>query len=85
MSEKEKKPPRRRGFTRLSRKHQVTVPVAVLAEAGIQAGESLRVQALGPGRVILTRADDRLEDLLGALGSDVYPEGYLQELRAEWD
>ena len=72
------------GFTRLSRKHQATIPVAVLAEAGIQAGEPLRVEALGPGRIILTRADERLEDLLGALGDDVYPDGYLQELRAEW-
>jgi bifunctional DNA-binding transcriptional regulator/antitoxin component of YhaV-PrlF toxin-antitoxin module len=76
---------RRPGITRLSRKHQVTIPVAVLAEAGLQAAEQLRVEALGPGRIILTRADDRLEDLLGALGDDVYPPGYLQELRAEWE
>lgn len=76
---------RRPGITRLSRKHQVTIPVAVLAETGIHAGEQLRVEALGPGRIILTRAEDRLDDLIGALGDDVYPEGYLQELRAEWD
>ncbi len=41
------------------------------------------MEALGPGRIVLTRADDRLEDLLGALGNDVYPDGYLQELRAD--
>jgi bifunctional DNA-binding transcriptional regulator/antitoxin component of YhaV-PrlF toxin-antitoxin module len=86
MSEEVKRTRRRRpGITRLSRKHQATIPVAVLAEAGIQAGEPLRVEALGPGRIILTRAEDSLEDLLGALDRDVYPEGYLQELRAEWD
>jgi len=85
MSNEAERPRRRRGFTRLSRRHQVTIPVAVLAEAGVQVGESLRVEALGPGRVILTRADDRLEDLLGALSSDVYPDGYLQKLRAEWE
>jgi bifunctional DNA-binding transcriptional regulator/antitoxin component of YhaV-PrlF toxin-antitoxin module len=85
MSEEVKRPRGRPRITRLSRKHQATIPVAVLAEAGLQAGEQLRVEALGPGRIILTRADDRLEDLLGVLGSDVYPEGYLQELRAEWD
>lgn len=85
MSDEVKQERRRPGITRLSRKHQATIPVAVLAEAGIQAGEPLRVEAAGPGRIILTRADERLEDLLGALGDDVYPEGYLQELRAEWD
>jgi bifunctional DNA-binding transcriptional regulator/antitoxin component of YhaV-PrlF toxin-antitoxin module len=85
MSDEVKRTRRRPGITRLSRKHQATIPVAVLAEAGIQAGEQLRVEALGPGRIILTRSEGRLDDLLGALGSDVYPEGYLQELRAEWD
>lgn len=59
--------------------------MAVLAEAGVQAGERLRVEALGPGRIVLTRADDGLEELLGALGGDVYPPGYLEELRGEWE
>jgi len=85
MSDEVKQQRRPPGITRLSRKHQATIPVAVLAEAGIHAGEPLRVEALGPGRIVLTRADDRLEDLLGALGNDVYPDGYLQELRAEWE
>jgi bifunctional DNA-binding transcriptional regulator/antitoxin component of YhaV-PrlF toxin-antitoxin module len=85
MSDEVKRPRRRPGITRLSRKHQATIPVAVLAEAGIQAGEPLRVEALGPGRIVLTRAEDNLDDLLGALGREVYPEGYLQELRGEWD
>ena len=76
---------RRPGFTRLSRKNQATIPVAVLAEAGIHPGDELRVEVLGPGRVALTRARDPLETLLGSLGGDVYPEGYLQELREEWE
>jgi bifunctional DNA-binding transcriptional regulator/antitoxin component of YhaV-PrlF toxin-antitoxin module len=85
MSDEVKRTRRRPGITRLSRKHQATIPVAVLAEAGIRAGEHLRVEALGPGRIVLTRAEDSLDDLLGALGRDVYPEGYLQDLRGEWD
>ena len=85
MNEEVKEPPRRPRTTRLSRKNQTTIPVAVLAEAGVKAGERLRVEALGPGRIVLTRAEDSFEDLLGALGADVYPPGYLEELRGEWE
>jgi bifunctional DNA-binding transcriptional regulator/antitoxin component of YhaV-PrlF toxin-antitoxin module len=85
MSEEVKPPRWRPRTTRLSRKNQATIPVAVLAEAGVQAGEQLRVEALGPGRIVLTRAEDQFEDLLGALGDDVYPPGYLEELRVEWE
>jgi bifunctional DNA-binding transcriptional regulator/antitoxin component of YhaV-PrlF toxin-antitoxin module len=85
MDEEVKRAGQRPRTTRLSRKHQATIPVAVLAEAGMQAGERLRVEALGPGRIVLTRAEDSFEDLLGALGDDVYPAGYLEELRGEWE
>jgi bifunctional DNA-binding transcriptional regulator/antitoxin component of YhaV-PrlF toxin-antitoxin module len=85
MSEEVKEPERRTRTTRLSSKHQATIPVAVLAEAGVRAGERLRVEALGPGRIVLTRAEDSFEELLGALGDDVYPPGYLEELRGEWE
>jgi bifunctional DNA-binding transcriptional regulator/antitoxin component of YhaV-PrlF toxin-antitoxin module len=85
MSEEVKEPRLRVKTTRLSRKHQATIPVAVLAEAGVQAGERLRVEALGPGRIVLTRADENLDELLGALGGDVFPPGYLDDLRGEWE
>jgi bifunctional DNA-binding transcriptional regulator/antitoxin component of YhaV-PrlF toxin-antitoxin module len=85
MSDEVKDPRRRARTTRLSSKHQATIPVAVLAEAGVEAGERLRVEALGPGRIMLTRAEDSFDELLGAVGDDVYPPGYLDKLRGEWE
>jgi hypothetical protein len=56
---------RRPRTTRLSSKQQATISVAVLAEAGVQAGERLRVEALGPGRIVLTRDEDSFDELTG--------------------
>lgn len=85
---KVKQPPitrtRRNGHTRLSTKNQVTVPVQALREAGLQPGDELRVTADGPGRLVLEREDDPMERAFGSLHG-VYPPGYLEKLRAEWD
>jgi bifunctional DNA-binding transcriptional regulator/antitoxin component of YhaV-PrlF toxin-antitoxin module len=75
---------RRNGHTRLSAKNQATIPVQALRDAGLRPGDELRVTADGPGRLILEREDDPLERAFGALHG-VYPPGYLEELRAEWD
>lgn len=70
-------------MTRLSSKNQVTLPVAVLAEAGVAVGDELRVQADGVGRLVLVLEVDPLEALIG---SGVRQEGDLdlQALRGEW-
>ena len=47
--------------------------MAVLAEAEVRAGERLRVEASGPGRIVHTRAEDSFEDLLGAVGDERCP------------
>ena len=75
---------RRRGFTRLSSKNQATIPAEVVEAASLRPGDELKVEADGPGRVTLCRTDQVLDEFLGDL-SGVYPEGYLSELRAEWD
>jgi bifunctional DNA-binding transcriptional regulator/antitoxin component of YhaV-PrlF toxin-antitoxin module len=77
------KPKRRRGYTRVSAKHQVTIPIDALALAGLRAGDRLRVEVRGPGEVVLVREDDPLTRFAGAL-TDVYPAGELDELRREW-
>lgn len=75
---------RRRGYTRLSSKNQATIPAEVVEAASLRPGDELKVEADGPGRVTLSRADRALDEFVGDL-SGVYPEGYLSGLRAEWD
>lgn len=75
---------RRRGATTISSKHQVTIPVAELRAAGLEAGERLVARADGPGRVILEREHDVLAEFSGAL-TGVYSDAGLDVLRDEWD
>lgn len=74
---------RRRGYTRVSRKHQVTLPVDALQRAGIRAGDVLRAEVRGPGEVVLIRQIDPIDRFEGAL-TGVYRTGELDELRDEW-
>jgi AbrB family looped-hinge helix DNA binding protein len=75
--------PRRRGWTRISAKNQVTIPVAALRRAGLKPGDELRVEAAGAGRIVLTRVDETLAGYSGRL-TGVYPKGSLQKLRRPW-
>jgi len=74
---------RRRGYTRVSPKHQVTIPAEALAAAGIQVGDRLKVEARPGGELVFTRVHDVLERYAGSL-TGMYPPGYLDELRDEW-
>ena len=74
---------RRKGFTRISAKHQATIPVQALTEAGLKPGDELRVVAAGRGRLVLERAVDVLERHAGSLRG-VYAPGELDALRDEW-
>ena len=58
---------RRRGRTRISRKHQATIPVAALRQAGLKAGDEVLVEVAGAGRIVLVRADDLVARYGGCL------------------
>ncbi len=68
----------------ISRKNQVTLPVDALRAAGLEPGDDLRVQAVGPGRLELVRAEDMVQEFAGVFDATVYPDGYLEKLRREW-
>ena len=81
---------RRRGYTRLSSKRQVTIPLAALAQAGLEPGDELKVEVEEGGRIVLTpslsRGDRRRSAIRAGAGtfSGLYPPDYLESLRSEW-
>jgi bifunctional DNA-binding transcriptional regulator/antitoxin component of YhaV-PrlF toxin-antitoxin module len=69
---------------KISEKHQVTIPIAEMRIAGLEAGERVIARADGPGRVVLEREEDILESFSGSL-TGVFDHGILEQLRNEWD
>jgi len=74
---------RRAGHTRVSAKHQVTIPVDALRRAGIGTGDTLRAEVRAPGEVVLVRETDPIAQYAGAL-TGVYEQDELDRLRDEW-
>jgi bifunctional DNA-binding transcriptional regulator/antitoxin component of YhaV-PrlF toxin-antitoxin module len=56
-------------LTRVSSKHQVTIPVGAFRNAGFEVGDRLKVESGGAGRVVLTRVDALVDDYAGCLGT----------------
>ena len=71
-------------MSKLSSKHQITIPVSVLREAGLAAGDEVVIRAHGHGRIEIERADDLIRRYAGSLPAGTYPDGYLDDVRGEW-
>lgn len=74
---------RRRGATRISSKHQITIPADALRAAGLEVGDRVVARSDGAGRVILEREHDVLAEFAGAMTGAYHPDE-VGELREEW-
>lgn len=69
----------------MSGKHQITIPIGAFSEAGLREGDVVQVRADGPGRVVIARMDDLLDEFAGALRTGGELGRAVRGLRREWD
>lgn len=70
-----------KAMSRISSKHQVTLPVESLDRAGLAAGDEVAIEAEGPDRIVIRRANRDLEQALGVFDG-LYEPDYLERLRS---
>jgi AbrB family looped-hinge helix DNA binding protein len=68
----------------VSRKNQITIPADVMRDAGLAPGDDVRVCSAGPGRIELIKTEELVDQFAGMLDETVYPDGYLEGIRAGW-
>ncbi|HEY5195860.1 MAG TPA: AbrB/MazE/SpoVT family DNA-binding domain-containing protein [Solirubrobacteraceae bacterium] len=54
-------------MSRVSSKHEVTIPVDVLLQAGLAAGDDVVIRASGNGRIEVERTDDLVDRYAASL------------------
>jgi bifunctional DNA-binding transcriptional regulator/antitoxin component of YhaV-PrlF toxin-antitoxin module len=73
------------GRSRVSGKHQITIPIGAFREAGLREGDVVQVKAQGRGRVLIARVDDLIDEYAGCLSTDGELGRTVRGLRQEWD
>jgi bifunctional DNA-binding transcriptional regulator/antitoxin component of YhaV-PrlF toxin-antitoxin module len=73
------------GRSRVSSKHQITIPITAFSEAGLREGDVVQVKAQGHGRVLIARVDDLLDEYAGSLSTGGELGRSVRGLRREWD
>jgi len=72
------------GQTKISSKHQVTIPSGAFRSAGLEPGNILRAEADGAGRVVLTRIDELLDRYSGCIDTGGDLRRRVEGTREEW-
>jgi bifunctional DNA-binding transcriptional regulator/antitoxin component of YhaV-PrlF toxin-antitoxin module len=76
---------RRAGGSRVSGKHQITIPIGAFSEAGLREGDLVQIRAEGPGRLVIARVEDLVDEYVGALSTGGELGRTVRRLRREWD
>lgn len=74
----------KRRHTRISSKHQVTIPAVAFRDAGFRPGDTVEAKARGAGQVLLTRVDETLDGYSGRLSTGGKLRRAIDGLRDEW-
>jgi bifunctional DNA-binding transcriptional regulator/antitoxin component of YhaV-PrlF toxin-antitoxin module len=72
------------GRSRVSGKHQITIPIVAFSEAGLREGDVVQVRAQGRGRVLIARMDDLVDEYAGCLRTGGELGRTVRGLRREW-
>jgi bifunctional DNA-binding transcriptional regulator/antitoxin component of YhaV-PrlF toxin-antitoxin module len=70
--------------TKVSSKHQVTIPAGAFRDAALEPGDVLRVEAAGAGRIVLSRIDELVDHYSGCLDTNGDLRKQVEGLREEW-
>ncbi|HEU4905997.1 MAG TPA: hypothetical protein VFT19_07765 [Solirubrobacterales bacterium] len=62
----------------------MTIPAGAFRTAGFETGDTLRVEAEGAGRVVLTRVDELIDRYSGCLDTGGDLRERVEGLREEW-